>query len=188
MTKDAQNYRRGRAVGGVDMIPNGFFFVLGGNVGAGAGLSVGGTALVAFAAVPTFIKRIDAFTGAETHRFEWDTSFGGVIQGGIGVGGGGGGGGRGGFGLIFGDIPKASDIFAAGFALGADVDAEAVAGWGLSAIYPKNKSTGLHNLILFAHLDGGMAAKIEVHGCAFKFIDEDSFEKIPLIGKWFSPS
>jgi hypothetical protein len=178
LTLKAQNYRRGRALGAADLVPNGFIAALGGNGSVGAGLSAGASILVAIAAVPTFIKRIDSFTGAETHRIEWQFDLGGIIQGGLGAGGGIGVGLRGGVGLIFGDLPNVSDLFASGFAWGFDGDAQVIAGMGVSAIFPKNKTTGLKNLILYTHADTGAAAKIEVHGCGFELVDKDKAQSM----------
>jgi hypothetical protein len=178
LTTEAQTLRRGRGLGAADLVPNGFIAALGGNGSVGAGLSAGASILVAIAAVPTFIKRIDSFTGAETHRIEWQFDEGGIIQGGLGAGGGIGMGLRGGAGLIFGDIPNIGDLFASGFAWGFDGDAQVVAGMGMSAIFPKNKTTGLKNLILYTHADTGAAAKIEVHGCGYELVDKDKAQSM----------
>jgi hypothetical protein len=175
--KYSKDYRESR--GGImrDLLPSGFFFEIGVNASANVGAGVGGSLLITFAVVPTRVKIVDKETGVETDRTEWQQDSGGLIQLGGGIGGGGGAGLRGGLGIIWGDLPHPSNVISAGLAEGASLDAQVLGGAGLTAIDTKNKETGLNNVIVFAHLDGGPDAKLELHGSAFFLMDRQQVTK-----------
>jgi hypothetical protein len=125
LNQEAQNHRRGRGIRTSDLMPNGFFGVVGGNSSLGAVLSGTLSVMVSIAAVPTRVSRIDDYTKKETRHTEWSVEVGGLGMAGAGIGAGGSAAGiRYGAGLIFGDITKASDVIEAGFSLGFDADAE----------------------------------------------------------------
>jgi hypothetical protein len=186
----SRDYRRSRGGSYRDLIPSGFFFELGLNGSFNLGAGVGTSLLVTFAAVPTEVKIIDKETGQETDRVEWQQDSGGLAQLGGGLGGGAGFGMRGGMGIIWGDLPHPSDVIGSGLAEGVSVDAQFLGGGGITAVDTKNKETGLNNITVFAHLDGGADVKVEFHGCAFYLMDRQELAKalhVDKIGEGVKP-
>jgi hypothetical protein len=174
----SKDYRESRGGTLRDLIPSGFFFELGLNGSVNVGPGFGTSLLLTFAAVPTRVKIIDKQSGTETDRTDWQQDSGGLIQLGGGLGGGGGFGMRGGAGIIWGDLPHPSDVIGSGLAEGASVDAQFFGGAGLTAIDTKNTETGLNNITVFAHFDGGPGAKVEFHGCAFYLMNRQELGKV----------
>lgn len=167
-----------------DLIPNGFIVGLGVGGSGDFGIGVGGSALMTLIIVPLAVERFDKLTGETDNYYEASWNIGGFGQGGLNVGVGAGVFIRGALGIIWGDLPDATQLN--GVALGMTVNVAAVQGLGFKAAILFNNDTKEHNLIAMATYDVGVIATAEIEGSVFYFmsakeiLDYMSLNSVPI--------
>ncbi len=151
-----------------DLIPVGFLVGLGVGGSGDFGIGIGGSALLTLIIVPLAVERMDKLTGEIDNYYEASWSIGGFGQGGVSVGVGGGVFVRGAVGLIWGNLPDATQL--TGVAVGLTANVAAVQGLGLKAAILFNNDTQGHNLIAMATYDVGTELTAEIEGSIFYFM------------------
>ena len=168
-TINTSNYAQQQQINIDGLLPTGFILGLGVSGSASFMASLESSALLTLIVVPYQLKTYDSVTGVTVINYGATWSIGGIGQQSAGAGAGGGLVVRGAVGIIWGDLPNASDL--TGMAVGASGNVTAIEGFGFKIANVFNSTTHQNNLVAMATYDMGLELSTGVQGTMYYFMD-----------------